>query len=165
MSAQAARATGSALRRSTTRRIARLDQLMAAFASTDMGHAEAAALLRCSLSSARSYMFELIDAGVLVPTEFKLSGRVSRPVYRLNPDARVLAHYQSVLASALHSAHSVPGWALPGERASVPGVCAAPGAPGSQLARSSCVAAQVTIKRDPLVAALFGARHAGNGGS
>lgn len=74
-----------------------MNQLMSAFAVREMGHADAAVLLECSPSSARSYMFELIDAGVILPTQAAFGRRIAKPGYRLNPDKRAVDQYKAVL--------------------------------------------------------------------
>lgn len=137
------RPAGAALRRSTARRIARIEELLSAFATRDMGHAQAATLLRCSLSSARSYMFELIDAGVLVATDARWGGRVARPVYRLNADARAVADYTAALQAA----------APAGGQAD----CAPPGWHAASYSAGRAAPGGAAVQRDPLVAALFGA--------
>lgn len=54
------------MRRSSYRRQANLRTLVAEFALRDIGSAGVALLLDCSISAARNYIIELVDAGVLV---------------------------------------------------------------------------------------------------
>lgn len=64
-------------------RTEKLGELAVAFAQRDMGQLEAAALLECSASAARSYLFELLDAGVI---RQKPQAERGKPVYRLSYD-------------------------------------------------------------------------------
>lgn len=78
---------GAQLRPSTARRLEKLSELVAELSVRDMGLAAIAAFLGCSPSSARNYVFELQDAGVVEsPASRAPPGCVERTVYRLHAD-------------------------------------------------------------------------------
>jgi hypothetical protein len=139
------------MRPSTLLRIERLNALLAAFAVRDLGHADVAALLECSGSSARNYVFELIDSGV-IRSSHESDGRYDKAVYRLSPNRLLVDAFRASLADAQKNHQK----------------CDAP------LARSvqdtgrdlreyragsdpACEPGIFSARRDPLVAALFGA--------
>jgi hypothetical protein len=119
------------MRPATLLRIERLNELLAALEAGDMGYQQAAQLLQCSLSAARKYLCELADAGVIVPAPRRGAGSRS---YRLRADPRGATAYINSLADP--QAAAGVGREMP--RSTYPFGCAA--------------------GRDPLVAALFGAR-------
>ncbi|WP_426193447.1 hypothetical protein [Massilia sp. DWR3-1-1] len=117
-----------ASRLSSARRIDKLGALVAAFAARDLGNAGVALLLECSLTAARNYLAELLDAGVIDAHPVRqAAGCLDRTLYRRSADPLAAG----VFLAALTRADCVAG--------------CSPGA-GSAPAR-----------RDPLVAALFGA--------
>jgi hypothetical protein len=65
----------------------------------DLGSIGAAALLDCSASSARNYLLELMDAGV-VSAMLNRSGGNERTVYRLNTNRLLLDDFRAALAPA-----------------------------------------------------------------
>ena len=70
-------------------RTEKLGQLAVAFEERDMGQLEVAALLECSASSARNYLFELLDAGVIRRLPEVERGK---PVYRSSGDGGAAAY-------------------------------------------------------------------------
>jgi hypothetical protein len=73
------------MRPSSLLRGARLSALVAELAVRELDNAGAAKLLRCSASSARNYLLELMDAGAVDASSDRSDG-ADRTVYRLNPD-------------------------------------------------------------------------------
>lgn len=78
--------TVSLPRPSSVRRIEKMRMLVSALSERDMGYLAAAALLECSPSSARQYLQQLGDAGVL-------SFRSSSGSYWLNADPAAARHF------------------------------------------------------------------------
>ena len=143
------------LRPSSARRLRNLRALVAEFSGRDIGNSGVALFLGCSLSAARNYVSELLDAGVVAshPVRQK-AGCVDRTLYRLTADP--LAVHQFL--AALVISHGIEG--TPARR----------GAAGRERApdfeRVHCLwreagfsfgANHTPARRDPLVAALFGA--------
>lgn len=148
------------MRPSTMLRIARMNALMSAFAVRDMGHLEAATLLQCSQSSARNYMFELMDAGVIIPADAQGRRRAAKPVYRLNHDTRVIDGYKAELGCTPEYVGARTG-ANPQDRAPKPvqrDRQLSSVRLSDRYAGSPYAANEAAVQRDPLVAALFGAR-------
>lgn len=108
------------MRPSSLLRNARLGTLLAELSQRDLGSLGVAALLDCSPSSARNYLFELLDAGLLRALPNPAEGS-DTTVYRLTPDQGLVDAFKTSLTVA-----------------------------GNAVAAAA--------ERDPLVAALFGAR-------
>jgi hypothetical protein len=85
------------MRPSSLLRNTRLNALLAALAVRDLGSIGTAALLDCSASSARNYLLELLDAGVVSAILNPAVGN-ERTVYRLNTDRLLVDDFQSTLA-------------------------------------------------------------------
>ncbi|MET0856993.1 MAG: hypothetical protein ABWY27_09620 [Telluria sp.] len=87
------------MRPSSLQRIARIDALIAELSLRQLGNLGAAALLDCSASSARNYLRELLDAGVIV-TGFKpMPACADKTVYRLSGDHLRVTAFQAALAA------------------------------------------------------------------
>jgi DNA-binding IclR family transcriptional regulator len=125
---------------------------MAAFSENDLRQADVAALLKCSTGSARNYVIDLMDAGVIAPSpHYQLDGGTFQLRYRLSSDAFLVNEFREALAnprqSTITRAASVKknvhlAWSSP------------PGVEGADQPHSI---SHVIARRDPLVAALFGA--------
>lgn len=123
------------MRRSSYRRQANLRTLVAGFALRDIGSAGVALFLDCSISAARSYIAELVDAGVLASHPVRQrAGCVDRTLYCRTADPLVVQAFLAALASPPEAAEH--RWA------------ASHGSSGVE---------DIPARRDPLVAALFGA--------
>jgi hypothetical protein len=143
----------AAMRPSTLLRIARLDALVAAFSARDLGPAGIATLLRCSGSCARNYVTELVDAGMIKPMPAGLADRgVDKNVYRLTSNRRLV---DAFLASLEACRAAAPACA-PQVADQVDGHYGA-NTPGRFADRANRAGANMVARRDPLVAALFGA--------
>jgi hypothetical protein len=139
------------MRPSTLRRIERLSSLVAEFSVRDLGHAGVAALLQCSASSARNYVIELMDAGVIrLSPNGQPDGCIDRIVYRLNADQRLVDEFQAALAYP-ENTRAAAVRREPGLASSVHHFRIVPDGIGSALDAGVIAAA-----RDPLVTALFG---------
>jgi hypothetical protein len=148
------------MRPSTLLRIERLGALVAAFSARDLGPAGIATLLRCSGSSARNYVAELLDAGVVKPMPGdRAEGSVDKNVYRLNPNRRLVDAFLASLAAhgpdPLTRATQITGRNHRHRGASALDPVAACG---------NRSAAEMVARRDPLVTALFGAPAGDNRG-
>ncbi|RJG21487.1 hypothetical protein D3872_06720 [Massilia cavernae] len=109
------------------RRISNLRALVEEFGKRDLGCAAAALFLSCSFSSARNYIVELLDAGVLAAHPVRQgAGCLDRTLYQLTADRLARQRFLATLAESDDAGFSF--------------------GPGDRPAR-----------RDPLVAALFGA--------
>lgn len=140
------------MRPSTLLRIERLNTLVAALSVRDLGHAGVATLLRCSASSARNYVFELMDAGVigLLRNGPVADGCSDKSVYRLNPNKRLVVAFQATLVA-------------PEQRASTRANLVRRDHDGDFGCSEAAVSvANMVARRDPLVTALFGAPPARN---
>lgn len=138
------------MRPSTLLRIERLDKLIAAFAACDMGYLDAAKLLRCSASAARNYLAELVDAGVIQQCRGNHDRSGGKSLYRLSADQATVCTYMTALGQACDrvNANLVS--------ATSEGQCSR--ALPRPVVVVNCAALPVgTTRRDPLVAALFGA--------
>ncbi|WP_119810054.1 hypothetical protein [Massilia cavernae] len=114
-------------RPSSVRRISNLRALVEEFGKRDLGCAAAALFLSCSFSSARNYIVELLDAGVLAAHPVRQgAGCLDRTLYQLTADRLARQRFLATLAESDDAGFSF--------------------GPGDRPAR-----------RDPLVAALFGA--------
>lgn len=130
------------LRPSSARRIMNLRALVGEFARRDLGYSGTALLLGCSLSSARNYIFELLDAEVIVAHPFRPpAGNIDRIHYQLSTDRRTVREFVAALAES-------DGAATQTDRQRDP--CAGD---NFNFGRSLLDA---PARRDPLVAALFG---------
>lgn len=133
------------LRPSSARRLANLRSLVVAFAARDIGRAGVAALLGCSLSASRNYLAELLDAGVVLSHAVRQSdGCGDRTLYRLSADPLAVHDFLAGLAE--------------------PDGTAGPNLADPQHVRRMwrdadffLTAGHAPARRDPLVAALFGA--------
>lgn len=139
------------LRPSTSRRLANLRALVYEFSVRDMSFATAALFLKCSPSSARNYVFELLDAEVVISPQTKPPhGRIDRLEYRLNSN---LQHVQEFLAKHTEAQNSKNSSARRGE-------VAMSNDWDIQVMRNSFRIPSSVItepaRRDPLVTALFG---------
>jgi hypothetical protein len=134
------------LRPSSARRRDNLRSLVVEFAVRDIGRAGAAALLKCSLSASHNYLTELVNAGVVLLHPVKQnSGCVDRTLYRLNADPLTVRDFLAGLAEPDGTAR--PNLAAPPEHV-------------RQMWRDADFfhrAGRAPVRRDPLVAALFGA--------
>lgn len=126
--------------------------LVAEFAARDIGYAGAALLLDCSLTTARNYIAELLDAGLV----FSLPGRPGRPggsgvertLYRRTADPLAVHRFLAALAGSQQAANNAAPQTLPdAERIHRTW----------RAAGFSLGAGHAPARRDPLVAALFGA--------
>jgi hypothetical protein len=117
-----------ASRPSSARRIDKLRALVAAFGARDIGNAGVALLLDCSLTAARNYLAELLDAGVIDAHPVRqAAGCLDRTLYRRSADPLAAGAFLATLVSA------------------------------DCVAGLSAGAGSAPARRDPLVAALFGA--------
>lgn len=113
-------------RPSSVRRICNLRALVEEFGERDIGCAAAALFLSCSLTSARNYVSELLDAGVVASHPVRQgAGCLDRTLYQLTTDRLVLRRFLEGLAEFEGA--------------------------------DSFGAGDPPARRDPLVAALFGA--------
>ena len=126
------------MRPSTSSRIGKLQRLLDALASGDLALAEAMALLACSSTCARNYLRELQNAG-LIHALHSQARSLARPRFRLAVEHATVAAFLAELARA--------------ERAAA--IVATP----RQLVLDAG-AAPLLVRRDPLVAALFGSARA-----
>ena len=142
------------LRPSSARRLGNLRALVAEFAGRDVGHAGVAMLLGCSLTAARNYVAELVDAGVIASLPVRqAAGCVDRTLYRGSADPLVVHAFLAALARS-HAA-GIPAWR---------GTAVLEAPPDFERIHRTWLAADFSFgaghspaRRDPLVAALFGA--------
>jgi hypothetical protein len=141
-------ATASLLRPSTARRILNLYLLVGEFEGRNLGCCGASLFLGCSVSAARNYIYELLDAGVIVSHPLRApAGDIDRTQYHLAADRRVVREFLAALTQ-WHKDGAGKHRVLP------LGECDHGGL--HDVADSlNPVTAQTT--RDPLVSALFGA--------
>lgn len=122
---------------SSVRRLANFRVLVAEFAVRQMGCAAVAEVLHCSSSAARNYLHELLDGGIVTRHP------IDRTVYCQNSDPLVAHEFLAALARLGQGKRT----ALPTRRVhslwNDAIVC--------------CSSADQPARRDPLVAALFGA--------
>jgi hypothetical protein len=125
------------LRASSTQRVVNLRKLVEELSRQDLSRVAAAAQLGCSISASRNYLIELMDAGVV--SLDPLRKRRECPLYQLNPDSFVVQDFLAGLDETQQPAASNPArqvWRSAD-------FLLRPGTPPA--------------RRDPLVAALFGA--------
>jgi hypothetical protein len=148
------------MRRSTLFRIERLTALVEALSARDLGLADIADLLHCSASASRNYAFELTDAGIirLAPGP-QVGGSGGRRLYRITPDRALVDAFMSVLANP--GACDVTR-ANAGRKPDASPRGAAGGKGRAQEPEFVCNPFPVVVRRDPLVAALFGSSRAGH---
>lgn len=144
------------MRPSTLLRIERLTALIAGFTPGVLQVADIAALLRCSLSSARNYIFELRDAGLIgLAAGSPTNCGIDRMVFCLTADRARIDAFMTVLAN--------PGlFDLTRAKTGARLCTVAPVAAFENHALQPRASAIVNVRRDPLVAALFGAASGGN---
>jgi hypothetical protein len=141
----------STLRPSSARRLDNMRALVAEFAARDIGYAGVALLLACSLTTARKYIAELLDAGLVFPlsaSQRRPGAGIDRTLYRRTADPLAVHRFLATLAGP-----------------SAPADIAAPRTrPDAARIHRTWLAADVSLRaghaparRDPLVAALFGA--------
>ena len=136
---------------STARRRARLDLLVAELALRDMNHADVARFLPCSLSAARAYMHDLLDAAV-VSLAFSSMGKVNMDsaIYRLCANRLIVKDLlDSRVYDRISSRANLQREAAPGTR-HVHIL--------SDDVKFDVKICNFPVRRDPLVAALFGER-------
>jgi hypothetical protein len=86
------------MRPSSLLRNTRLNALIEALSFRELGSKGAAALLQCSVSSARNYLEELMDARVIaISSKPWTGGGLDRTVYCLNPDPLIVGAFQTAL--------------------------------------------------------------------
>lgn len=137
-------------RLSTIRRIARLEVLLDEMKVRELTHYDVADFLMCSLSSARNYMLELLDAGLLSAVQHgqERRNRDETP-YRVSANTRVVEEF--IASRTLNPVGRVSMTSF--RNSSAERSLAVRGDP-----RSTAAAREFPATRDPLVAALFGCR-------
>lgn len=95
------------MRPSSLLRIERLDALIAELSLRGLGSFGVAALLDCSASSARNYLLELRDAGVVVADANSEPGCADKTVYRLSGDHFLVNGFKSSLSRSRGGADTV----------------------------------------------------------
>lgn len=149
-----------AIRPATLQRRQRLQALVAELGARDMDVGAVAALLQCSGTTARSYLSDLLEASVIHagrPSECGPDCR-KRNAFRLNRDPCLV---QDFLAGLRAMPRCEAVLTRPNKRAKSAQVF---GARYFHIMADDCYlsvkASLVVIRRDPLVAALFGANTA-----
>lgn len=144
----------SAMRPSSMRKLDRMRTLVGQMSMRDMDSMDIAELLRCSHTAARNYLSELLQAGVVISNRGRaLGGGAIRLGFRLTGDTNMVERY----LAALHASTSAE---FLSRRVSQ--------APDEIKAKrhfhvmgdDRFLTVRVTlqpVRRDPLVAALFGA--------
>lgn len=97
------------MRPSSLLRIARLDALIAELSLREKGNLGAAAFLNCSVSTARNYLLELLDAGVIVTGLNTVPACADKTVYRLSADHVLVAAFKATLGPDCCGAGGVTG--------------------------------------------------------
>jgi hypothetical protein len=143
------------VRRSTMRRQQRLQVLIGELAARGMDAADVAALLACSPTAARNYLNELLEASVI---EFRRAARSAdtgqRSGYFLTGDAALVSSFLADL-DALHSrAVRLKRGSKPATEARSFGTRHFHIIADDRFLGVSAI--EVAVRRDPLVAALFG---------
>ena len=142
------------LRPSTARRTEKLRALLAELSVRDMGYVAVAVHLKCSASSARNYVRELLDLRVIVPSPIKQpAGAVDRAVFRLNVDTVCPCGFNWTDNTKRGSGNIAPGSGMSELDADRIHRLFRPSPPNST---STPRRATGTAWRDPLVTALFG---------
>lgn len=92
------------------RRAGKLRMLLDGLARSEMDLEAVALLLDCSASSARNYVLELVDAGLLTSTRGgPVRGRVASAIYRINrPEQRTQAAVGHDMPAAMMNAPRDP---------------------------------------------------------
>lgn len=137
------------MRPSTLLRRERLNLLVVELSLHDLRHVDIAALLECSASSARNYIFELMDGGVITVSPNQQSHRSIDRTYRLCGVERLTDKYQEGL-TGLRNGDSTRT-IVRKDQEPVCGCC-----DFRVVSVSNRQGRNVGAKRDPLVAALFG---------
>lgn len=143
------------LRPSSARRLRNLRALVSEFSGRDIGCAGVALFLGCSLSAARNYVAELLDASVVASHSVRQArGCVDRTLYRLTADPLAVHQFLAGLARS-HDEHAI----APARGATASNNMA----PNPEYIHRTWRTADFTLgagqgpaRRDPLVAALFG---------
>lgn len=134
------------MRASSSPRIERLRRLLSELSLREVGHSDVIELLDCSMSSARNYIAELLNARVVVARACHRGS--DRAMYRLNTDEAPLRAFCALLGGA-----PVPGGAHPPPPLDV---VATHQAFLFESPRHWALVRGASMQRDPLVAALFG---------
>jgi len=143
------------VRRSTLRRIEKLQALVAELTVRELDVHAAAHFLQCSPSSARNYILELCDAAIAMPPPGAGECAADGQTYHLNAlaDGEQIRHYLAQLAAPrLRGSAASKGRRPSGLRCGERYFHII--ADDTQFALQPSIA---PVQRDPLVAALFGA--------
>jgi hypothetical protein len=137
------------LRPSTLQRLGNMRTLVTELAARDIGYADVACLLGCSLTTARNYVAELLDAGLVSALLLGQGESGSeRTRYRRTADPLAVHRFLAALSRPLKGAEDAAPQTRPD---------------GARVHRTwlpadfSAGAHHAPARRDPLVAALFGA--------
>lgn len=144
------------VRQSSARRMANLHALIAELKVRNMGYGAVALFLACSSSAARNYMHELRDAGVIASALIRQSaGCIDKMAFYLNPDPALAQNYLATLDASKRGNKIVTkgGEHQVDARANVRHFHIV-----RDDARIALAVGSTSAQRDPLVAALFGAR-------
>jgi hypothetical protein len=135
-------------RPSSARRLGNMRALVAELAARDIGCAGVAVFLGCSSTTARSYLAELLDAGLVsVLPASQGQSRVVRTLYRRTADPLAVHRFLAALAGPQEAAEHAEAQTRPdAERIHRKWLAA----------DASLHAGHAPARRDPLVAALFG---------
>jgi hypothetical protein len=142
-------------RPSTVRRLQRLNALIDELSARDMDAAAVALFLDCSATSARNYLNDLLEASVIRSRRTALSGDCyMRNGYHLNGDPRMARHF---LAGCRESQCGDPILKRGRKQSNAARTY---GTRHFHIMADDCCAGvratRVEVRRDPLVAALFG---------
>lgn len=88
------------MRPSSRLRATRLLVLIEGLETRELGVVGAATLLECSPSAARTYLLELLDAGIITTSAVRGSGKPDKTVYCLGNDLHILEGFQIALERA-----------------------------------------------------------------
>lgn len=120
-------------KRATTRRIENLLALTTELAARELDFLAASEFLQCSHSATRNYLYELRKAAVAVPCRPGKGGRFESQIFRLSEDPARVKAFVTLLTAGTHTR-------------------------AASARDSRTLNPSETAQRDPLVAALFGAR-------
>ncbi|WP_020653009.1 hypothetical protein [Massilia niastensis] len=140
------------MRSSTVLRVSRLSRLLAVLSVRELPQVEIASLLRCSTSSARNYVLELLEAGVIETVPHgHANGRMYKSLYRLGPDQGLISAFRASLEQGGE-------WERPERPVRQ---CALERKPERSVIRVESSqwmlpSGGAAVRRDPLVSALFG---------
>ncbi|MES2257026.1 MAG: hypothetical protein V4724_00835 [Pseudomonadota bacterium] len=143
-------------RPTTLRRVEKLRRLIAALSSRQMDVAAAAAFLGCSPAAARNHLYELLAARVIVPVPVRADGGGAGGdsiAYTLHADAAIVEAFVDTLRE-VHGARFI----FAGKRSRKRGLFVG-GRYFHIMLDDVGFALQICdepVRRDPLVAALFG---------